>query len=95
MKKFFVCFSVFALFCLNTTFASAACSCTSDEIVSKLKKLNPIEKDSFVSSFFWSSFPSTSEKIAEEISDTRPFRNALKDYINSNCSISNNRIVCR
>lgn len=95
MKKFILCFSVFALFCLNTTFAGADCGCTSDEIVSKLKNLNPIEKDSFVSGFFWSSFPSTSGKIAEEITDTRAFKNALKDYINSNCSISNNRIVCR
>lgn len=95
MKKFFVFLSVIILLCLNSTVSYAECNCTSDEIVSKLENLRPIEKDSFLRDFLYSSLSSSKERIVEEIEDTRAFRNALKSYINSNCSISNNKIVCR
>lgn len=94
MKKIFVALSIVLLFSLNLQ-AKADCECTSKEIANKLNNMNMIEKDYFVSNFLWGIAQTTKTDIVDAIKDTSAFRYALKNYINSNCSISNDRIICR
>ena len=94
MKKFLVAFSLVMLLGLNLS-AYADCGCTSKELVDKISSLNVIEKDYLVDHFLWGITTSTKTEMVNAIKDTSAFRYALKNYINSNCSISNDTIICR
>lgn len=94
MKKFLIAFSLIMLLSVNLS-AQANCNCTSEDILNKFENLKSYEKRDLLHNLLWWSDSSTKSLIVNEIKDSSAFRSALKDYINSNCSISNNRIICR
>lgn len=104
MKKFCVMSLVVGIIGIFTlpVFAEGTCNCTSSYIVNKLKNASSSDLnalfDKMIDQAAWYSSFSTEDSLAEliyEIRDEYDFKNALKYYINNNCSVSGTQIICR
>lgn len=101
MKRFYL--SLFAVaFCVTSTLpVIAECDCTGSQIITKIKNTTRLDQEDLFATLIDNSAFSPSYKtesaFAEIIYEARNetyFQKALKDYINNNCSVSNNKIYC-
>lgn len=91
MKRFFILGLVLISCCAQVY---AVCECTTDEIMTKLKRASNFEKTSFIRDFFWTTSTAQST-AAKEVVETREFEEAVQNYIERRCTVANNKIECR
>ena len=82
--------------------AENTCNCSSSYIIDRLKNASGMELsdlfDKMIDNAAWYSSFNTEDSLAEliyAIRDESYFKQALKDYVTTNCSVSGNQIMCR
>ncbi len=102
MKRTFFAVFLFGIFCFIPFQSFGACDCTEVEIIEKLKNASSyelgglFEKLADSASFF--SSVSTRHAFAEVIyslKDEYSFQEALRGYIENNCRVQGEHIVCQ